>query len=1250
MAQGSSDSSNPSVPVGTLGPLPTVRLELGHGSTRVTRYDVPEAGFLIGTVPGCDVRLPGTNLPPVVALITRHRHGVVIRKLAPLFAVLVNGQPVSGALLSHGDRLTVGPVELLVHIAALDAAEAGPPPPAAEPSGPPELEERVRDLDERQRRLEEQARELEADRVLWYRRRDDLEQECRQLERGTRTDAAAATATERAALAQERQEVELRATQLAQQQEQLAEVRRELTTLRQQLYDRYQERRDRVAGLQAAVRRAIRKLQARKRQFDEEVRKAVAVQQADQTRQREQELDARAEALSVQTQALEERARLFESRREQLQTELGRRVLECQEREQRLQEEEQSLNKARGRYQEDVLRLDRLQAALEQRQRQLQARALEVDRRSEQLQRSTRELEEQAAELDAWQAHLSAEAEDLKQARVAQDTAGAELTQRAATLEGQQTMLATLRTRLERKREEALQEEKQLADQRARQQAEESELRERTQQAARLRLELENDKELHEKERQRFEERRALLESAVAQLRQAQESLAIEQKQVEERGAELDATTIRQAEEGGLLRGRADQLDQLQQRLEADRQHLSKRETELATAELALENLQEQLRRRSEELNALQRAHQEQSRLQAEETAALETRRAELELERLQAEELLNAQRQELALRTAKLDGWTRELDEREVTLRQHVDRLNEIRTGLERERETFQGERTDWETTQRTASEALAQARVAFESARDEAQGLRTQLPELELRAQAALDRLAQAREQLREHLAEVHAYAQQSRDDLAALRTQVQAEAARVLQEEAGLHRARDEHRLAVVGYRQQLIDWQGQVAEIQRALAQGESRLERRQAEVEEQARRADATTARLAQEAEHLQQQQRQVAVKHGEMQRHLDDMREWYRRKLRELAASQGGGVGSEAESANPTAGSASGPSTTEPAILALTGEIEPGDRQLGDLLRSLELVDADTLTTLLSEARRQRRSLRQLLLSGSYLTLYQMALIEAGNVDALVLGPVRVVDRVRATPHEVVYRVFDPRRGQEAILRHLGEADAVDAVRPDEFRQRFVAAAAVQHPHLAATLEVLEVAGRPAVLQEWLSGQPSTEWSQLAAVPGVWFRLVCQAALGLHTAHQAGLVHGHLDADLIVLTGEGVLKVCGFGEPAWLLGSATGAEESDAAADLAALGRMASAWAQPAGEGGRSPRKNARTRSLPETLQEVVQRLTTEDAGQRYPSAGALLEDLDRAGAELPANAAAWERLLAQVRDQATPVGLRLSA
>src|SRR5438128_8604021 len=188
-------------------------------------------------------------------------------------------------------------------------------------------------------------------------------------------------------------------------------------------------------------------------------------------------------------------------------------------------------------------------------------------------------------------------------------------------------------------------------------------------------------------------------------------------------------------------------------------------------------------------------------------------------------------------------------------------------------------------------------------------------------------------------------------------------------------------------------------------------------------------------------------------------------------------------------------------------ILSLTGAVDPPDQKLGDLLQSLGLVDADTLTALLVEARRQRRSLRQLLLAGGYLTLYQMALIEAGNLDALVLGPLRVIDRLRATPTETVYRVFDPRRNQEALLRHLGEDEMQDAVRPDEFRQRFAAAAAVAHPHLAATLEMLDIAGRPAALQEWLTGLPSSDWPPLAGAPGVWFRLVNQAFLGLHTAH-----------------------------------------------------------------------------------------------------------------------------------------------
>ena len=122
----------------------------------------------------------------------------------------------------------------------------------------------------------------------------------------------------------------------------------------------------------------------------------------------------------------------------------------------------------------------------------------------------------------------------------------------------------------------------------------------------------------------------------------------------------------------------------------------------------------------------------------------------------------------------------------------------------------------------------------------------------------------------------------------------------------------------------------------------------------------------------------------------------------------------------------------------------------------------------------------------------------------------------------------------------------------------------------MQHLNLAATLEVLEIGGRPAVLQEWLTGLPSSEWPSLAHVPAVWHRLVLQAAQGLQAAHAAGLTHVHLHAGRALVTGEGVLKLCGFGEPAWLLDShALTGDKHDVASDLAALGQIAMAWAGP---------------------------------------------------------------------------------
>ena len=1158
---------------------PAVRLQVHTQHGRPTVYEVGDGGFLIGTVPGCDLRLPPANLAPVVGLVLSHPDGVVFRKLAPLQAGTANGRPVTATHLNDGDRIALGAVEIVVNLSA---------------------------------------------------------------------DAAVATAARKSVSERPRDEA------AAKEHEELLQLRQELATIREQLYERYHTRRDKLHAKQKALRKAADKLIARKRDLDAKTGQIGKSQQ--EWSLREAELAARTEQVQRERQIFEEQARELGARQQELQRTLAERVQEVEARERQLAEERAALESSQKQHQNDLVRLDRAQAALEQQRKQLHADALDVDHRFEQLQRDSRDLEEQAKRLDEWHQRLTTDAERQERQKQEQETTGAQINQRAAAVEGQQAMLATLRTRLERMREELRRQEQAVNDQRVAQEVVEADLRQRALEARTLREELDNDKKLFEEEHRRLQEKQATMGAAVAQLRQAQESLAGEEKVLHERQQSIDTLSAEQAEQAGLLLARGNQLDELHQRLKADREALQAREGGLAQSEQTLAALQEQLRRRSEELAERQRLLDEQDQKLAQEQADLESRRQMFDQQDQQAAERLEGLRLAFQAREDELAKQTEALAAREANLRARTQRLEETGTDLATQQEKLVAERVALETQRQAAADAAAQVRKEFEATRAEAVELQRQSPEIEARAAAALERLTRGREQLREHLSEIHAYARQSREDLEAARQSVQADIERLRRQELSLHAGRDEHRLAVAAFRQQLIEWQGQVGEMKQSLLRGENQLDRRRAEVDAQAQQIATSSARLARQAEELEQQERQVAEKRGEMDRHLSDMREWYRRKLRELAGvdqspeddpSVGTGGLTPRRSLTPMPGATVAAADEAPGrdILSLTGEADTGDRQLGELLRSLELIDADTLRALVLEARRQRRSLRQLLLSGNYLTLYQMALIEASNLDALVLGPVRVVDRLGATPHEVVFRVFDPRHEREAMLRHLAEEEMQDAVRPDEFRQRFGAAAGLLHPNIAATYEVLDIHDRPAALQEWLRGVPSTEWPSLAGAPGVWFRLLGQAALALHTAHQAGLVHGRLGPEAFVFTGEGLLKIRGFGEPRWLGGNQPNAPEATPADDLYALGPIAAAWAT-LGAAGKKPAP----KPFPDILQTILQHLTAANEDDRFPGATALLDELERVSAEVPASQTAWDRFINFARDQAGDSALRRSA
>jgi hypothetical protein len=138
----------------------------------------------------------------------------------------------------------------------------------------------------------------------------------------------------------------------------------------------------------------------------------------------------------------------------------------------------------------------------------------------------------------------------------------------------------------------------------------------------------------------------------------------------------------------------------------------------------------------------------------------------------------------------------------------------------------------------------------------------------------------------------------------------------------------------------------------------LARDQTRLERKHAEADERARAIEAQTQQLSQHAEELHEQERAVADRRLEIDHHLVEMRDWYRRKLRELAGIPltPDGV-TEAPltilplPATPDAQEVTteegdvGIIPTMRSILSLGGAVEQGDQKLGQVLR-----DSSTMT------------------------------------------------------------------------------------------------------------------------------------------------------------------------------------------------------------------------------------------------------------------------------------------------------------
>src|SRR5947209_18533510 len=346
MAQVSPNSPRPPNAAAASGPPRVVRLEVRAGPIRPATHDVSDAGFLIGSVPGCDLRLPGADLPPVICLIARSSSGATLRKLVPTYSILLNGRSVSTSILADGDRMTLGALELIVHAPQILEREQNDSAAAEEAPGTSESAAPLR-MKEQRRAIAKDAAGLE------------------QPEEGAR---------------RERGELDRR-------QKALESERQQLATDRLELYERYRHRRDRLAGLHEAINRAAHKVQERKRSLEVE---------QEQVKARSLELDARAQEEDRLRKELAEQTDALAARKQELQTKSEELTADLEAREEKLASGREELAQDKAQYQADLVRLDRLEATLEVRQQQLNERAQTIDQRFEEMQATSRELEGQA--------------------------------------------------------------------------------------------------------------------------------------------------------------------------------------------------------------------------------------------------------------------------------------------------------------------------------------------------------------------------------------------------------------------------------------------------------------------------------------------------------------------------------------------------------------------------------------------------------------------------------------------------------------------------------------------------------------------------------------------------------------------------------------------------------------------------------------------------------------------------------------